>query len=106
MSPVIVFTAIVIASLVVAVVCLNNLRADLSRYYWLNGLGATFVAMTVLSGLAWYNLFFYAFVSFVIIMGVREASKCIFLNPRGGIVLGIYFGLWLSLPMGMLQLGT
>lgn len=51
---------------------------------------STLVVVAILSKLAWYNLFFYALISFVIVLGVREAGKYIFINSIGG----IYFGLW------------
>lgn len=106
MSSLIILTAIVVASIIAAVVCLMKLKPDLSRPYWFQAAGVTLIFMAVLSGLAWYNLFFYACVSFVIIMAVREASKYVFLKSKGGPVLGVYFGLWLSLPVGMLQFST
>ena len=106
MNTVLIFTVVVVSSLIAAVVFLKKLRPELENTYWLTGAAVSVVVMALLSGLAWYNLFFYAFVSILIVLGVREASKHIFSISKGGIVLGVYFGLWLSLPVGALQFST
>lgn len=106
MNKALIMTMIVLLALPVAITCLHKWNPDLGKKYWFMSMGASILVLGVLSTLAIFNLFFYTCVVLIVLLFVREASKNMFMATEGGLILGIYFGLWLSIPVGVLIYST
>ena len=106
MSQLYIFSLFIVLALAVTVVVVSKYQPLASKEYWFKSFGFAVVIAVFLSGLALYNLFFYGCIVLLVVAAARESSKYIFSFPRGYLVLGVYLGLWLSLPSGAFQLTT
>ncbi|NVJ61957.1 MAG: hypothetical protein HWE27_16315 [Gammaproteobacteria bacterium] len=100
MISVVLFGVFVLVGLVVIISIINKSQSGLSKAYWQNVFVSGLLSSFSFGFLAWYNLFSYAFVVFILLIFVRELSKYLFNSKYGSVILGIICGLWLSLPIG------
>ena len=54
----------------------------------------------LLSVLSLAHFFVYGFVVFIMMLMGREMAKLLEHPTHGSVVLGVYFGVWLSFPIG------
>ena len=106
MSSLYILSALVLTALVATVFILHRARPTLRKRYWLVVAVTSSTILILLSAIAWLNVYVYVFISFILLMSVREGSKYIFSPKYGSLVLGSYFGLWVSLPFGALWFST
>jgi len=101
-----------IATLLVVLIALGlsipvlKKKLDVSEGYWVKTIVFSALSFGILAALGLYNLFFYFCAVLVLVLMVRWVSEE-FANPKfGSLFLGMYFGLWLSLPIGVYSYGT
>ena len=97
---------LVVIMFCLSIITIQKFHSELGRNFWNSAALSGVVSLFLLAALSWVHLFVYACVVFIILMAVREASKHMFKTPKGGYVLGIYYGLWMSIPIGAYQYGT
>lgn len=96
---------IVLLALAIVIPVLKS-KMEVQNGYWSKILVFTFLSFAALVALGFYNLFFYACIITMLVLLVRWITQELS-NPKyGSLILGLYFGLWLSLPVGVYNYGT
>lgn len=92
------FTLLLVFFLLTAVVVVHKTKPYLGFRYWIQVVISSVVIGICATFTLFWNGLAYGFEFVLLAAGARTASEHMFQTKFGGLLLGTYFGFWLSLP--------
>ena len=91
-----IYFATIVVGIAISILCAKWLRGETTRNFWLEALAASIaILVLLLVSMTLHPLLYGGLVLFVFITG-RSLASLVAESSRGGIILGVFFGTWLS----------